>query len=160
MSNGKKRSRFVSAAMRSNAQANAAKHDWAREAAGTRGCGCRGVGGPHGRCVVGYGNRTGVAADNLHQRRRDIQGPEALLSRLRGGGACEIGARMVGIRRRQAMENLVRTLQGGLSEEQLRGLLRDGPGRAGDVPARVGGPVAAFQCRSSRFRRIRCTNSM
>ena len=31
MSAGKKRSRFVSAAMRSNAQANAAKHDWARE---------------------------------------------------------------------------------------------------------------------------------
>lgn len=40
--------------------------------AGTRDCGSRSVGGLYGRSIVGNGDRTGTAADSLHERGRDV----------------------------------------------------------------------------------------
>ena len=133
MSIAKERSRFVSAAMRSNAVANAAKHEWARE--------------QQERAVAAAGDWVGRSDDALWEMVTAQELPRTVYTNegvnykgqqpyCPGCGEeapAKSGREWWGVRRCQAVEDLVRTLQGSLSEKRLRGFLRDCPGRARDV---------------------------
>ena len=135
MSVGKKQSRFVSAAMRSNAVANAKKHDWARErqeraVAAAEEWVSRTDDALWGMVTAQELPRTVYTNEGV-----TYKGQQPYCPGCGEAAPGEIRARVVGVRRRQAVEDLVRTLQRGLSEERLRGLLQDGARRARDVPS-------------------------